>query len=330
MGTLGGHLVPGIAFFTMAVWWSFVTTLRYIMSKKYAKIEYKSTVTMPMVISPWAILRKAPTESFIRIIVLIIAFAAEAQTGFYYKTKIIVDQQPSLAAAFNSTVMHTQWAIDNRNIQHMTMYSVFLLGSLLECLMHYGWLDLPERLDAAWLSVSFISEAFLFAFHLHGKTELEVYVHVLLIYAILACALFAILELYDNKQVLFTYGRVAFTLLQATWFCQIGFVLFPPSTRDKFKWDMNDHESILITTVCYVWHFLLITIGLIIQLWILNGILRNSSDSFLKNLADIIYYPSKSNTNRKGRLTLTSSSRIQMFEEMNSNDEEEQFLLNRN
>ena len=100
------------------------------------------------------------------------------------------------------------------------MYSSFVLGSIIEIMMYHG-VDLPPKLDYALGIISFAIEAFLFAFHLHGKEPVEVYLHVLLVYAIFGCVASCALEAYDDTQILFTYARCLFTLLQGTWFYQV-------------------------------------------------------------------------------------------------------------
>lgn len=116
-------------------------------------------------------------------------------------------------------VYHT-WRFEKGNAQHITMYSSFILGAAIEIMMHHG-VDLPAKLDIALGILAFAVEGFLFAFHLHAKAPVEIYLHVLLVYAIVGCVVFCALEAYDGQQVLFTYGRIMFTLFQGTWFYQV-------------------------------------------------------------------------------------------------------------
>ena len=125
----------------------------------------------------------------------------------------------SAAAVADTILLHT-WKFEKGNAQHITMYSSFVLGSIVEIMLYYG-VDLPPKLDYGLGVLSFAIEAFLFAFHLHGKEPVEVYLHVLLVYAILGCVLFCALECWNDQNILFTYGRIVFTLLQGTWFYQV-------------------------------------------------------------------------------------------------------------
>ena len=62
-----------------------------------------------------------------------------------------------------------------------------------------------------------------------------------LFYTITACILSTILEMRYPKQVLAALGRVGFTMLQGSWFYQVGFILYPPWGP---KWDQEDHSQV--------------------------------------------------------------------------------------
>ena len=50
----------------------------------------------------------------------------------------------------------------------------------------------------------------------------------------------SVLETYNPKEILFTYGRILCTILQASWFIEIAFVVFTPDDRPDLKWDYHD------------------------------------------------------------------------------------------
>ncbi len=91
MGTLGGHLLPGSFFIIFALWWSFITAIRYVQSKmkspykKNSLIGYKTTVTMPCICCPCGALRRAPIESILKATLAFIGILGEAITGFHWK-----------------------------------------------------------------------------------------------------------------------------------------------------------------------------------------------------------------------------------------------------
>lgn len=166
------------------------------------------------------------------------------------------------------------------------MYSAFVLGAVVEILMHKNY-ELPKKLDFVCGILGFSVEAFLFYFHLHAREPIDIHLHILLFYAVSGCILFIALEMSNPNQVLFTYGRILFTLLQGTWFYQIGFVLYPPTDSLKFKWDLNDHGQLMIITASYCWHIFALVIFLILELWIVK-LIYNASKSYANDMDELI------------------------------------------
>lgn len=300
MGSLGGHLLPGTFFIIFAFWWGFVTAIRFVNSGRNPKKGYKSSVTMPCLFLPCVTLRKAPIESYLKAVLAFIALLIEGYTG-YSISYLTLDElnklnMPSMeshgdhghkraADIADHTKLYKHYNIAYGNIQHITMYTAFIIGAIVEIMVHHG-VELPKKIEYAMGIMAFSVEAFLFAFHLHGRDPLDVYIHVLLVYAIVGCIIFACLEAYNPKQVLFTYGRILFTILQGTWFYQVGFMLYPPTDNPAFHWDLNKHTNIMIATVSYCWHVMLIILALFIQLWVVKKAMSGSRYSILNCVDD--------------------------------------------
>ena len=121
----------------------------------------------------------------------------------------------------------------------MILIFSFIIGGIIE-VFRYKKYDVPEKLEWYLGSFAFLNEAFIFGYHLHGKAPLDVHMHTLLIYAILGAFFFTLLEIYNPKEILFTYGRVLCTLLQATWFVELGYIIFTPENKPGVYWDLHD------------------------------------------------------------------------------------------
>jgi hypothetical protein len=52
--------------------------------------------------------------------------------------------------------------------------------------------------------------------------------------------------------------------LKGTWFWQVGFILYPPSGGER-AWDEDNHHQIMLLTISYCWHVILILAGLLVQ-----------------------------------------------------------------
>lgn len=105
------------------------------------------------------------------------------------------------------------WTFERVNAQHITMYFVFIIGSIVEILMYHG-ANLPAKLDKVFGVLAFGLEAFIFANHLHGRSMLDSAIHIYLVYSIYGCVLCSLAELVNSRQIIFTYGRILFTILQ--------------------------------------------------------------------------------------------------------------------
>ena len=68
----------------------------------------------------------------------------------------------------------------------------------------------------------FVFAGFLFLYHLHGRSMLDVHVHQLLLYAVFGEALVAFLEVFHRGNILLELLRCTFTLLQGSWFWQVN------------------------------------------------------------------------------------------------------------
>ena len=137
-------------------------------------------------------------------------------------------------------------------------------------------------------------------------------VHTLLVYAILGCLVFAAMECYNPHQILFTYGRVLFLILQGTWFLEVGFVLYPLDGIVKWTDDMND---IMWLTQSFVWHIVFIMAFLSIQYWVIKSYF-SSSQLIVDRLNEF------SQNDDRGYFTLANDYNETKFLRIPSEDEE--------
>ena len=67
--------------------------------------------------------------------------------------------------------------------------------------------------------------------------------------------------MFARRSVLAALTRSYFVLIQGTWFCQIGFILYPPVGE---KWNQEDHGQMMIVAILYAWHHILVALGILI------------------------------------------------------------------
>lgn len=152
---------------------------------------------------------------------------------------------------YNAAEKHWE---DVMNWQHSTMYLFFGLAGIVSLIVHTTDVA-PLALDRLMLAVAFFNEGkknmlcqiysrvhsrqlrmrlslytqtysilagFLFLYHLHGRTMLDVHVHQLLLYAIFGSAAVAFLEVFHRGNILMEMLRCTLTMLQGSWFWQVN------------------------------------------------------------------------------------------------------------
>lgn len=224
-----GHVLPGSFFASFALWWTYNVFLRYHSCKRAtaqggagAKTPYISTCTFPC-----RCLTRLPVESSLKVVLVIIGMTGELVTAFK-----------------DGHFAHLG------NAQHMTMYFFFGLNGFVEILMHYR-APVPPALDYVSGALAFCMEGVLFLYHLHGRTPMDIQLHMLLVYVVAGNIISVILEMYYRRSVMPALMRCYFTMLQGTWFIQAGFILYPPVGS---TWDENDHGQMMIVTNIFCWH----------------------------------------------------------------------------
>ncbi|KAG0416194.1 hypothetical protein HPB47_006629 [Ixodes persulcatus] len=113
------------------------------------------------------------------------------------------------------------------NTQHTSMYVFYGLSGLADLLtIHEA--PVPRGTDYSLLRLAVCAEAFLFHFHLHVRRHLDVLVHTLLIYTLVAEA-------------------ACIAVVQGTWFFQVAFVLNNPLPNAK-PWG-DGHQDLMLATI---------------------------------------------------------------------------------
>lgn len=238
-----GHVVPGTFFTLFSLWWLYNVLYKYFYARRFRPLSYKNTSCFPCACG-----RNFPLESCLKVIAVVIGMIGEFATGFE-----------------DGHFTHIG------NAQHMTMFFFFGINGLVDICYYKKW-PLPPQLDYATAALAFSVEGFLFFNHLHGRPHMDIQVHMFLFYVITACVIFTVLEMSYPKNVLAALGRIFFTLLQGTWFYQVGFILYPPIGE---KWDVDSHPQMMVVTLMFTWHMaalvaLMGTLGVLIYIRVQN------------------------------------------------------------
>ena len=225
MGTFEGHIFPGTIFMAYGIWWTVQMYLRYFKSINN-NTTFKSSVTYPCS-SLCGKYRNYPLESLIKIAILGSWLPFELLQGV--RLEILLE-----------------------NSQHATMFFFFILAGVVELLLYYGH-PLPKDTDYVTNILAVGIEGLLFFFHIHGRSEVNQRVHLLLIFVILLNFVFLCIEMSCRTSLLAALCRSYSFILQGTWFWQTAFVLFNPS-QNAAKWKENDQDELMLLVMIFTWH----------------------------------------------------------------------------
>ncbi|XP_061448501.1 transmembrane protein 45B isoform X2 [Rhineura floridana] len=227
MANFKGHALPGSFFILFGFWWSVKYSLKYH-SRKLNKNGHAHRCFEHLEI----------VEGTVKVVFAIIGILAEQ----------FVPDGPHLY--LYSGEQHS-W-VKLMNWQHSTMYLFFGICGAVEILT-YSPAIIPVGLDRLTLAVALFMEGFLFYFHVSNRPMLDQHIHSLLLTAIFGGAASTLMEVFLRDNIILEFFRASLSLLQGTWFWQIGFVLYSPWGGPA--WDENDHSNMMFITMCFCWHY---------------------------------------------------------------------------
>ena len=236
MGTFEGHVIPSVIYSFLALWWGFVTSVKYARTVKNKKSTFLASATMPGFCCPNKRLRQFPYESFVKLTFLSVHSFVEIYTGLY------------------RTGDDGRLHLGHENLHHVCMLSGFLLGSIIEILIYYG-VPFPERAECMFNILAFMIQALIMTVHLHGDEGLEHMVHTLWTVLIVLTFLASLVEVSLPNNYWPAIVRISLFFTQGTWLMQIAFVVWPKTKNPYFLWT-NDHDSMVWLTVSLMYHLL--------------------------------------------------------------------------
>ncbi|XP_041477722.1 transmembrane protein 45B-like [Lytechinus variegatus] len=229
MGTFIGHALPGAFFIIVSIWW--------IIQFVYTKIVLDNGRQRPRSRLMYC-LHRVPIEGSLIVFGGVVGFIGEMM---YPAPKwTLIDSE-------GHWKHQVEW-------QHVTMYTYFALYGGIMVMGRSCVPSVAGKYEKAFGALAFAVEGFLFHFHTHGRSDLDVQLHTMLVVAIFICFLSTSAEVWRPKDTLVELIRILFTLVQGTWFWHVGIVLYIPPGGEP--WDPEDHLNVMFTTVMFTWHIL--------------------------------------------------------------------------
>ncbi|KAG2492442.1 hypothetical protein HYH03_009385 [Edaphochlamys debaryana] len=244
-GSWIGHLMPGVVFVLWGLHWMQGIYRNYLVSRRQKGGEYRMETTHSL----WRLPKQS--EAICKTVLPLIAISWElyfAHKGGF--RSLLCPAGYPRAGHFYGPHM-TNW-------QHMAIYPAFVVSGVVDLV---GFeVELPAGTQQVALFIAFMCEALLMG--LHAKhLPLDIAVHGILFYTMLACAIMVLAELAYPASFLASWGRVAATLMQGVWFFAAAVILF----EHRPAWDEAGGEDMapaMMTPVVFVFCILLVVVFL--------------------------------------------------------------------
>lgn len=222
MGSFFGHALPGTFFYIYGLWH---LTNAFYYHFKFNGTQRNHTKKSAIAYSIQFCCQKKhiPIEGIIKLICCIIGMTVEGY-GFF----------------LHSSAMY----------QHFTMYSFFGFAGLVDILMFHDF-AIPIKFDYCLHAFSLFVEGLLFAFHVHGRSHLDVTLHILLVYTCYFSAIMVFFMIIFEKHIVFNVLFGVGFLIQGSWFWQVGSILYPIIGK---AWCGTCMHEVMNATVVFCWH----------------------------------------------------------------------------
>ncbi|NXP27045.1 TM45B protein, partial [Scytalopus superciliaris] len=227
MANFKGHALPGSFFLLFGLWWSVKYPVQYLSqraNKKSPRIDF--------------VQRMDAIEGALKIFFALVGMLAEQ----------FVPDGPHLHLYSGA---RRDW-VKLMNWQHSTMYLFYGLSGVVDVLTCISQ-AVPRGLDRLMLAMAVFVEGCLFYYHVLHRPPLDRHIHSLLLITIFAGTGSILLEVFLGDNIVLEMFRAGITIVQGTWFWQIGVVLFQPWGGPM--WDEEDHDNIMFLTMCFFWHW---------------------------------------------------------------------------
>ncbi len=238
MGSFLGHLLIGIGFVGISIWWAFITSFRYLRALKQSaktngQLTYSGSVPMPCLCCRSKKLRSMPLESIFKVVILTMHVSLEMVTG----------------ATLSPLYFHSD------TLQHIVMSSGFLISSIFEVLIHYNF-PLPKKAVYIINLVAGMVFAVGVSMHLDERDMMDYHIHKILALLVIILLIAFCYEIYDSDNVWATYGRIYFFCMFGSWLIEIAFIKWPVIKHPYFQFGSNMRDVMVISSTLGL-HFIL-------------------------------------------------------------------------
>ncbi|GIL88175.1 hypothetical protein Vretimale_14091 [Volvox reticuliferus] len=209
-GSWFGHLGPGIVMFIWGLHWSQGAFRNYFISRRSKGQEYRAQTTYTLWRFP--AVSESVCKTFLPMIVMSVELYFAHRGGW---RTLICPAGTKREGHFYGPHMG--------NWQHAAMYPPFILSGFVDLMGEE--IELPPGTQQIFLFLAFFCESLLMGLH-KKHTPLDIAVHSVLFYTMMATAVLILLEAMHPRNFLLSCGRITAMFVQGGWFVVAAHILF--------------------------------------------------------------------------------------------------------
>ncbi|XP_025769970.1 transmembrane epididymal protein 1A-like [Puma concolor] len=236
MGTLEGHLLPGICLLIFSLHYSVMVSLALLRGQRFLKPPL--TPKEKRGHRWWQLV---PVEGMMKVAISLTGIITE----FFYPPGV-------------NRMMMVDWEDPRRpflfydNWYHVTMYGFFTLSGIVDIVSRACQAQQNVKLERAAEALAFCVLVLLMAFHLENKGTLEVRTHLLFVAPTFLLTLVLTMEVWVPDQPTLWVLKTWMGLVLSTWMLQLCVLMYvPPSGQ---PWRAENPGDLAFLLIFFCWH----------------------------------------------------------------------------
>ncbi|XP_010591285.1 transmembrane epididymal protein 1A-like [Loxodonta africana] len=239
MGTLLGHLMPGMFFLFYSLYYSVLVSLALLREQRLLKLPLPPREKRRQ--RWWQLV---PLEGVVKVVITTTGIVAE----FFYPPGV-------------NRLMMVDWEDPQRpflfkdNWQHITMYGFFLFSGVVDIVSQSCQARQKMKLERAVEALAFHVLVLLMATHIENKSALEIRVHVLFMVPTFLVALVLTIEIWVPDQPPLWVLKTWMGLVLSNWMLQLCVIMYAPPSGQP--WRADSPMDLAFLTIFFCWHLAL-------------------------------------------------------------------------
>lgn len=247
MGTLEGHLLPGIGFLIFSVYYSVLTSLALLRGEKALQHPL-----LPRKLRGHRLFQQVSYEAVTKVFVPTFGILGE----YFYPLGVNRLQMIDWTDPRRPFIFKDNW-------QHVTMFGFFILSGVVDMVSQSHLPRWGVKLERAAEALAFYVLVLLMATHIENKSSLEIRVHLLLMLPsfLLAVALTVEVWIPNNPSIWLLKSWLGMVL--SNWMMQLCEMYVPPTGQ---PWRADNPTDLAFLTIFFCWH-LALAAGVVIAIY---------------------------------------------------------------